>query len=67
MLASFKDAIVKVTYYSKTKTILGSKTYTIYETFAPQSNVRFELRIENFQNVNTIGWDVIDATGIGKK
>lgn len=63
-VASYKDAIVKITYYSKTKTILGSKTYTIYDTFAPHSTVHFELKIENYQNVSTIGWDVIDAVGI---
>jgi hypothetical protein len=65
-VASYKDAVVQVTYYSKTKTILGSEKYTIYETFAPHSTVNFELKIENYQDVSTIGWDVIDAVGIGK-
>lgn len=65
-VASYKDAKVKVTYYTKTKTEIGSNTYTIYETFAPQSTVQFELKIENYQDVSTINWDVIDAIGIGK-
>ncbi len=65
-VASFKDAKVKVTYYTKTNTAIGSKTYTIYETFGPQSTVQFTLKIENYQDVSSIGWDVIDAIGIGK-
>ena len=63
-IASFKDAKVKVTYYTKTNTEIGSKTYTIYETFAPQSTVQFELKVENYQDVSTINWEVIDAIGI---
>jgi len=60
--ASYKDAVVRVTYYSKTKTELGSKEYTIYDNFPPHSEVKFELKIENYKHVKTIGWDVIQAT-----
>jgi len=61
-VASYKDAVVRVTYYSKTKTELGSKEYTIYDNFPPHAEVEFELKIENYKDVNTIGWDVIQAT-----
>lgn len=61
-IASFKDALVRVTYYSKTNTELGSKEYTIYEIFPPHSEVKFELKIENYKDVDAIGWDVIQAT-----
>ena len=61
-VASYKDALVKVTYYSKTKTELGSKEYTIYENFPPHSEVTFELKIQNYKDVSEIGWDVIQAT-----
>lgn len=61
-VASYKDAVVKVTYYSKTKTELGSKEYTIYDNFPPHSEIKFELKIENYKDVDTIGWDVIQAT-----
>jgi hypothetical protein len=65
-VASYKDAVVKVTYYSKTKTKLGSENYTIYDTFGPHTTVPFELKIDNYQDVSTIGWEVIDAVGIGE-
>jgi len=61
-VAAYKDAVVRVTYYTKTKTVLGSKDYTIYEMFPPSSTKTVELEIENYQNVNSIGWDVIRAT-----
>ena len=61
-IATYKDAIVRVTYYSKTKTKLGSKEYSIYETFPPHSEVKFELKIENYKDVNSIGLEVIQAT-----
>lgn len=61
-VATYKDAVVKVTYYSKTKTELGSEKYTIYETFPPNSTTKFELKIENYKDVNSIGWEVQSAT-----
>jgi hypothetical protein len=61
-VASYKDAVIRVTYYSKTKTELGNKEYTIYENFPPHSKVKFELKIENYKDLETIGWDVIQAT-----
>ncbi len=60
-VATFKDVVVRVTYYSKTETVLGSNDYTIYEIFPPNSVKNFELKIENYKHVNSIGWDVIDA------
>ena len=61
-VASYKDAVVKITYYSYTKTELGNKEYTINEVFPPQSEVKVELNVEYLKDVNTIGWDVIQAT-----
>jgi len=61
-VATYKDAIVRITYYSKTKTDLGNKEYTIYDFFPPNSEKNFELKIESFKEVNSIGWDVISAS-----
>ncbi|MCO6500615.1 MAG: hypothetical protein J5I47_09590 [Vicingus serpentipes] len=60
-VATYKDAVVRVTYYTKTKTVLGSNDYTVYETFPPSSTKIVELKIDNYKNVNSIGWDVISA------
>ena len=58
---SYKDATVRVTYYSKTKTNLGSEDYTIWEVFPPNHTKNFQLKIKNYSNVKSIGWEVIDA------
>lgn len=60
-VATYKDAVVRVTYYSKTKTNLGSNDYTIYESFPPHSTTNFELKIKNYKDVNSIGWEVVSA------
>jgi hypothetical protein len=61
-VATFKDAVVRVTYYSKTKTVLRSNDYIVYELFPPNSVNNFELKIENYKDVKTIDWDVIKAS-----
>lgn len=61
-MATFKDATVRITYYSKTKTDLGNKDYTIYELFQPNSTKKYKLKIDNFKNVNSIGLDIINAS-----
>lgn len=61
-VASYKDAVVRITYYSKTNTELGSKDYTIYEVFPPHSTKTVELKIDNYKDVSALGWDVIQAS-----
>ncbi len=61
-VATYKDAIVRVTYYSKTKTELANNDYTIYESFPPHSSTNFELKIDKYKDANSIGWEVIQAT-----
>jgi len=60
-VAKYKDAVVKVTYYSKTNTPLAKNNYTIYDVFSPRSQIKFTLKIENYQNVSSIGLDIISA------
>ena len=61
-VANFKDVVVKVTYYSKTQTVIGSNNYIIYDFFPPHSEKAFELKIDKYDGTNTIGWDVVKAT-----
>lgn len=58
---TYKDARVRITYYSKTKTNLGSEDYTIWEKFPPNHTKRFKLKIKNYSNVKSIGWEVVRA------
>ena len=60
-VATFKDAVVQITFYSATKTELFNKNYTIYDYFPPHSTVEFELKTENPRDVESIGMAVISA------
>lgn len=60
-IATFKDAVLRVTYYTKTKTELGTKDYTVYEMFTPSSAKTIELKIDNFTDVESIGLDIVKA------
>jgi hypothetical protein len=61
-VATYKDAVVRITYYSKTRTALITKNYKIYDYFPPKSKKNFELKIENYKDVNSIGWEVVSAS-----
>lgn len=61
-VATYRDAIVRVTYYSKSETNLGSDDYTIWDVFPPHTTKKFRLKIKNYTNVSSIGWDVIHAS-----
>lgn len=63
-LASFKDIIVRVRFFTKTKTELGSKEYTIYEIVNANSDKTVDMKIDTYKNVATIGWDVVSATAL---
>lgn len=58
---SYKDIVVRVYFYSKTKTLLGSEDYTIYEVVKPNHSKGFNLKVTNYKDVNSIGWDVVSA------
>lgn len=62
-LATFKDIKLKVFYYSKTNTLIGTKQYTVYEKAKPQSISTFKLSIDNYKDVEKIGWEVMSAIG----
>lgn len=61
-VTTYKDAVVKITFFSSTKTELGTQEHTVYDFFPPQSEKAFELKIESYKDVNSIGWEVIAAT-----
>ena len=59
---TYKDVVVRITYFSETKKELGKIEHTIPDFFPPQSEKPYEVKIENNKDVNSIGWKVIAAT-----
>lgn len=60
-VATYKDAEIKIIYYSKTETALTEKMETIYDFFPPNSEKSFELKIDNYKDVNSIGLKIVHA------
>jgi len=61
-VATFKDVEVRITYYAKTGTEIASEKHVIYEVFPPQSTKTVELRINNYEHVNSLGIEIIGAS-----
>ena len=60
-VVAYKDAVVLVTYFSKTKTALVKKEFVIYEVLAANSTKSVALKVDNYQDVSTIDLEIVGA------
>jgi len=60
-VATYKDVVIQVTYYSATKTVLGSQRYVVYEYVAPRSIIEFDWTLDRPEACKNLGWEVVDA------
>lgn len=60
-VATYKDAVLEVTFYSQTKTKIGSTQVTIYEVFPPMRAKTFNVKIDAPKATDGIGYSVVDA------
>lgn len=60
-LTTYKDIVIEITYYSKTNTPLRTVYHTVYEFIPPSSKKSFQLKIENYNNIESLGWKVYNA------
>lgn len=61
-MAEYKDLKLTVELYSKTKTVIESESFIIYEYYAPNSINDFSLKIDVPEAMKSFGTFVIDAT-----
>ena len=61
-VTNYKDVVIEVIFYSKTDSEIAREQYTIYDFFAPNTKKEFKLKVKNYSNVNTIGWNVFNAS-----
>lgn len=61
-MTTYKDLSVRVHYYSKTKTLLTSIDYMLYEFYPPNTTSKFKLKVKNYNNVASIGLEVVNAS-----
>lgn len=60
-VASYKDIVVRVSYYTKTNTLLGSEDFTVYEVFKPNTIKKVALNVTKYKNVKALNLEIISA------
>lgn len=61
-VANFKDIVIKVAYYSATKTLINTEQFVLYEYVPAHSKKSFEWKIKPPGGTNSMSWDAINAT-----
>ena len=61
-IADYKDIIIRIKYYSKTKSVIESEDYTIYEVFPPNQEKSFKFDAKKYKDVESIKLNIIGAT-----
>lgn len=61
-VTTYKDIIVRVNFYSKTNTLIGTEDYTLYEFYPPNSSQEFKLKVKAYSNVSSLGWEIVNAS-----
>jgi len=60
-VTNYKDAVVQVTFYSKTNSPIATENYTVYEFFPHGTRKSFKLKVKNYRDIESIGWKVVNA------
>ncbi len=63
-IATYKDVVLKITYFSKTETVISTEEKTFYELYAPNSNVEYSLKVYPPDDFSTFSVELISAVGI---
>lgn len=61
-IAKYKDVVLTVKFYSKTKTLLGSEKHSIYEYFSAGRTKSFKIKTFGYRGTKSIGWDISRAS-----
>lgn len=60
-LATYKDPVLSVTWYSKTQTEIGTQQYPVYELLRPHGSAHFKLKTSAPSEVASVAMSVSDA------
>ncbi|MES2131627.1 MAG: DUF4339 domain-containing protein [Bacteroidota bacterium] len=61
-VASYKDVVVEIVFYSATDTELKREQYVIYDFFPAHQSKPFELKIAKPKACKKLGWEAVSAT-----
>jgi hypothetical protein len=63
-IAQFKDAIVKITFYTETQTALQSQEVVLYKYFTPRTSIPFEIKVYPPAEMKQFTIEVTNATAL---
>lgn len=63
-IAKYKDVVLKIIYYSKTQTEIGSEEKTLFEYFNPNSQQKFKIKSAGFEGTASIGFEITSASAV---
>lgn len=61
-LATYKDPVLSVTWYTKTHTELGTQQYPVYELLRPHGAAHYKLKMAAPSEVATVAIGIAQAT-----
>lgn len=61
---TYKDVILRVDFFSKTKTLIGSERHPIYEFIGPQQQQSFKIKTMGVDGANSVNWEIEGATAV---
>lgn len=63
-LATYKDIVLKIVYYSKTKTQIGTEEKIVYDYFKPNSTQQFKVKSFGYEGTESIGFQILSASPV---
>lgn len=61
-VATYKDVTIRINFYSKTNSYLGSDNQTVYEFIPPNDSKRFKIKSMGYQGAKQINWEIANAS-----
>lgn len=63
-IATYKDVVLNVHFYSKTNSLLGTERQAIYEYFPARQTKKFKIKMPGYKKANSIGLGIEGASSI---
>lgn len=63
-IATYKDVVLKIVYYTKTQTELGSEEKSVIEYFRPNTSQPFKIKTKGYEGTESIGLEIISASNV---
>lgn len=60
-IAAYKDIVLKIHFYSKTETHLGSEQEVLYEYFPAGKKKKFKIKLYGYKGTSSVGWEIKSA------